>query len=176
MKLSCRWELAEKYPQFAKQCRYSWKERFSGMLPLWIITHGTGTSIFKSDSRYSEVKALLYIIQSLLWLVYSATSLSEVFNDTTFNTRVCWCSIEVLHLGNKTCTKRTRKFHLGLPLQRKGYFKGNVFSPPLQTYKIYGWIGNWTQNVCLAGRVLNFSDLNWNQTSYIRTKEMPFPW
>lgn len=151
MKLSCRWELAEKYPQFAKQCRYSWKERFSGMPPLWIITHGTGTSIFKSDSRYSEVKALLYIIQSLLWLVHSATSLSEVFNDTNFNTRVCWCSTEVLHLGNKTCTKRTRKFHLGLPLQRKGYFKGNAFSPPLQTCKNIG-LDRKLNTKCMFGR------------------------
>lgn len=151
MKLSCRWELAKKYTQFAKQCRYSWKEHFSGMLPLWIITHGTGTSIFKSDSRYSEVKALLYIIQSLLWLLYSATSISEVFNDTTFNTHVCWCSVETLCLGNKTCTKRTRKFHLGLPLQRKGYFKGKCIQSSTANLQDI-WLDRKLNTKCMFGR------------------------
>lgn len=56
---------------------------FSGMLPLWLYL-GLLPAIL--NVAHDILSALLYKIQSLLWRVHFATA----FNDTTFNTYVCW--------------------------------------------------------------------------------------
>lgn len=87
---------------------------FSGMLPVWLCMRLLPASV---SVAHDILRALLYKIQSLFWVVHFAIA----FNDTTFSTIVRWYIMSVLHLSITACMNRTGKFLRGILLWKKGY-------------------------------------------------------